>query len=74
MIMPDSITLSDYTVLITRPEGQGENLCQLIESAGGKAVSFPVMRATMTDNVEACLNQFKSLTDFSHIIFVAAIQ
>ena len=71
MKIPDSFTLSDYTVLITRPEGQGDNLCQLIESAGGKAVSFPVIRTAITDNVEKCLIQFKSLTDFSHFIFVS---
>ena len=71
MKIPDSLTLPDYTVLITRPEGQGDNLCQLIESAGGKVVSFPVIRTAITDNVEECLNQFKSLTDFSHFIFVS---
>jgi uroporphyrinogen-III synthase len=30
-------------VLVTRPAGQAETLCRLIESAGGRALAFPTM-------------------------------
>ena len=71
MKAPDSLSLSGYTVLITRPEGMGDNLCQMIDSAGGRAVSFPVIRTAMTDNADECLKLFRSLKEFSHVIFVS---
>ena len=35
--------LSDVTVLVTRPEGQGANLAGLIEADGGRAVLAPLL-------------------------------
>ena len=35
--------LSDVTVLVTRPEGQGANLAGLIEAYGGRAVLAPLL-------------------------------
>jgi uroporphyrinogen-III synthase len=35
--------LNGASILVTRPAGQAENLCRLIESAGGKALRFPTL-------------------------------
>jgi len=42
MTRPDA-TLAGVTVLVTRPAGQGENLCRAVEAAGGTAVHVPVI-------------------------------
>lgn len=36
--------IADRVVWITRPTGQCENLCHLVESAGGRAIRFPVIK------------------------------
>ncbi len=35
--------LQGIRVLVTRPEGQGEALRELVEAAGGRALLFPVL-------------------------------
>ncbi len=35
--------LAGLGVLVTRPQGQGENLSELIEAAGGRAIRFPLL-------------------------------
>ncbi len=39
--MTDPCALSGIGVLVTRPAGQAETLCRLIEAAGGRAVALP---------------------------------
>ncbi|MDX5363334.1 MAG: uroporphyrinogen-III synthase [Pseudazoarcus pumilus] len=36
-------TLAGRTIVVTRPAGQAETLCQAIESRGGQALRFPVL-------------------------------
>jgi len=40
-----TIALHGCKVLVTRPRQQGENLCRLIQRAGGQAIPFPVITA-----------------------------
>ena len=45
--------LAGRGVLVTRPAGQAEPLCRLIESAGGRAIRFPTIAIEPTDDPEA---------------------
>lgn len=38
-----TVALHGCKVLVTRPRQQGENLCRLIQQAGGQAIPFPVI-------------------------------
>lgn len=40
---PASTPLADKTILVTRPQGRADNLCRLIEAAGGAALHYPVI-------------------------------
>jgi uroporphyrinogen-III synthase len=40
---PPSTSLSDKTILVTRPAGREYNLCQLIEQAGASCFHYPVI-------------------------------
>jgi len=41
--------LAGCRILVTRPVGQADELCQAIEAAGGEAIRFPVIRVTARD-------------------------
>ena len=41
--------LDGCRVLVTRPDGQADELCQAIAEAGGEAIRFPVIRVTARD-------------------------
>lgn len=43
MAPASELLIRGYTVLVTRPLNQSEELCRLIESAGGRAVHYPVI-------------------------------
>ncbi|MFD2111899.1 uroporphyrinogen-III synthase [Thiorhodococcus fuscus] len=45
--------LAGRGVLVTRPAGQSDGLCRLIESAGGRALRFPTIDIEPTGNPEA---------------------
>ena len=45
--------LAGRGVLVTRPAGQAEPLCRLIESAGGRAIRFPTIAIESTHDPEA---------------------
>ncbi len=46
--------LKNISILVTRPIDQAQNLCRLIEEAGGKAIQFPVMEISYdAENSEA---------------------
>ena len=42
-------SLADCCVLVTRPHISSDELCNLIEAAGGKAIRFPVLKITARD-------------------------
>ena len=46
--MPEA-GLNGLGVLVTRPEGQADELCAAIEAAGGRAVRFPVLEIVPRD-------------------------
>ena len=45
--------LAGRGVLVTRPAGQAEPLCRLIEAAGGRAIRFPTIAIEPTHDPEA---------------------
>ncbi|BCU06347.1 uroporphyrinogen-III synthase [Allochromatium tepidum] len=51
--MSTSADLAGRGVLVTRPAGQAEPLCRLIESAGGRAIRFPTIAIEPTHDPEA---------------------
>ncbi|MEX2523787.1 MAG: uroporphyrinogen-III synthase [Gammaproteobacteria bacterium] len=64
-------SLNGATVLVTRPEGQGDALCQLIEAAGGRAVSFPVMVIQPLDDADTRRRLQSALAGCDTVIFVS---
>lgn len=64
--------LSGVTVVVTRPAHQAENLCQHIESAGGKVLRFPVIEVRPPENAEQCRAQMARLVEYDLAIFVSA--
>ena len=44
--------LGGLGVLVTRPRGQGERLCRLVEGAGGRAVHLPVLEIRPPEDPE----------------------
>ncbi len=41
--------LNNYSVLVTRPKRQAENLCQLLEQQGLQAIRFPTLEIVALD-------------------------
>ncbi|PPD28938.1 MAG: uroporphyrinogen III synthase HEM4 [Methylomonas sp.] len=60
--------LNGALILVTRPAAQAENLCQLLESAGGKAFRFPTLdiQATALDT-----NQLQKALNSQWLIFTS---
>lgn len=63
--------LSGVTVLVTRPEGQGDALCRLIEEAGGRALPFPVMVIRAVDDSETRYQLRSAIAGCDMAIFVS---
>lgn len=63
--------LSGVTVMVTRPEGQGEALCGLVEAAGGRAVSFPVMVIQALDDAETRRRLHSAVSGSDMVMFVS---
>ena len=63
--------LDGITVLVTRPRDQGERLCALIETAGGRAVSLPAMVIRTLDGGETRRALREAVSECSDIIFVS---
>ncbi|MGQ9660038.1 MAG: uroporphyrinogen-III synthase [Thermochromatium sp.] len=51
--MSTSAALAGRGVLVTRPAGQAEPLCRLIEAAGGRAIRFPTIAIEPTNDPKA---------------------
>ncbi len=64
--------LSGVTVVVTRPAHQAENLCQLIEAAGGEALRFPVIEIGPPQDPKQCKVQLARLTEYDLAIFISA--
>jgi len=63
--------LAGVTVLVTRPEGQADTLCQLVKAAGGRAVWFPVMTIRILDDAETRRRLQSAVAECDTIIFVS---
>lgn len=66
----DPIKQRDYSVLVTRPKPQAENLCCLIEQRGWRAVRFPTLQIVAVDN-SAIKRQLGSLHQYHWLIFIS---
>lgn len=64
-LTPDSI------IWVTRPPGQGENLCRLVESAGGRAISIPVIEIVPVRQQRRLSDLILDVQDAQLIIFVS---
>lgn len=64
-------SLNGIRVLVTRPEGQADNLCQLIESHGGTAIRMPVIEIKASENLPAAEKILSQLEDYDIGIFIS---
>lgn len=67
----DSQPLSGFTVLVTRPAGQADNLCRAIEAAGGRAVSFPLIEIQPINDAETRKRLQDAVTRSAGVLFVS---
>ncbi len=63
--------LSGLRVLVTRPSGQSEALCRLIEQAGGQAIALPSLEIVAIEP-DWVRGGPASLDDFSWLVFISA--
>jgi uroporphyrinogen-III synthase len=59
-------------VLVTRPAGQAEGLCEAITAAGGRPVRFPALELREARDPEGLREVFRDLSRFSLAVFVSA--
>ena len=72
MVGPDATrALAGLRVLVTRPAHQAEELCALIERAGGIPVRFPTIEIAPPRNVEKLTSLLARLEEFDNAIGVA---
>ncbi len=65
-------SLNGLRVLVTRPAHQAQGLCDLIESAGGHALRFPLLEIAPPSKVQVVDALLGKLKDFDLAIFVSA--
>ena len=58
--------------MVTRPVHQAENLCRLIESAGGCAIPWPVLEIKDPEDLEPARRVIRDLGQFQMAIFISA--
>jgi uroporphyrinogen-III synthase len=59
-------------ILVTRPDHQAEQLCQLIEQQGGVAVRLPTIAIVASDDLVAIQKKLAELDQFDWLIFVSS--
>ncbi len=64
--------LNNRTILLTRPRHQAQQLVDLIEDAGGKAIVFPTLQIIPPDDSSALQKELHRLPDVDIVIFVSA--
>lgn len=67
-----SAPLDGVGVLITRPEHQAEQLCQLIERWGGSAFRFPVLEIADPVDAGPLRDTARRLEHFDYAVFISA--
>ena len=63
--------LDGVKVLVTRPEQQAEALCQAIDNLGGKAIRFPVIEITQSENQLAAKINLENIPQYDIGIFIS---
>jgi uroporphyrinogen-III synthase len=71
MAAPESRPLAGVRVLVTRPREQSRHLVELIESAGGSAIVFPVIEIAEPADAAALLRVIERLDDFDLAVFIS---
>ena len=66
-----AVNLAGLHVVVTRPQGQHESLCQLIDEAGGVSIHYPVLEIVDSPEQEPLVQQFQDLNEFDLIIFIS---
>ncbi len=66
-----SCDLGGLSVLVTRPQQQAQNLCDLIEQAHGRALRFAVMEIAAVEDAEAARHLLSDLRTGDWLIFVS---
>ena len=62
--------LNGLKVLVTRPLDQGKNLCQLINSYGGQAISYPTIEIMPSKHLDK--NQLQEVLSWAtHVVFIS---
>lgn len=62
----------NFGVLVTRPAEQAENLCALIERAGGRAIRAPLLDIAPADPGPEAASRLRTLDGVDWLIFVSA--
>ena len=63
--------LDGAKVWVTRPAGQADRLCTLINNAGGEAIQFPVTAITVSEDTGQAVAALNDVAGFSPIIFIS---
>ncbi|MDH5184764.1 MAG: uroporphyrinogen-III synthase [Gammaproteobacteria bacterium] len=72
MPTPESVVdLAGLHVVVTRPRGQEQTLCELIEAAGGVSLHYPVLEIEDSPQQAQLATQFQQLAGFDLIIFIS---
>jgi uroporphyrinogen-III synthase len=64
-------TLAGKTVVVTRPQGQADALCEAVEARGGRALRFPVLGIAPAPDVAPLQAATARLDDFDIAFFVS---
>ena len=63
--------LTGIGILVTRPAHQAGHLCELIQAAGGCAISYPVLEIGEPEDTRTLHEQLERLNDFDIAIFIS---
>ena len=66
------LRLAGRTVLVTRPTGQAEGLCALIEAAGGRALRLPLVEIVPVEDNRAAADLLNRPDYWDWLVFVSA--
>jgi uroporphyrinogen-III synthase len=70
--MNPQLPLAGVGVLVTRPARQADELCALIEAAGGRAVRFPTLAISAVPDAAAARAALAALENYDLVVFISA--
>jgi len=70
--MNPELPLAGIGVLVTRPAPQADELCALIEAAGGRALRFPTLAISAVPDTTAARAALAALDPYDLVLFVSA--